>query len=252
MAEREPLDVIDAIFSTPAMRYLKTDPIPDEIIWAILDAAIRAPSGTNTQRWGWMVVKDQETKNEIAKIYRDTWARANRIVGHGPERTRDEEFTANKKVEFGAANYNSVEHLADHFEYAPVLIVPFMIQSGLRPGDDPDAPPVVRPFQGSPLMGGSIYQAVQNMQLAARAYGIGSTYTSVANTEEHEPRMKELLGLPINTRTMCIIPLGYPLDVDELAEVGASPARARFFRPNRIPIDQVTHWDKFGDQRDRE
>ena len=199
-----------------------------------------------------MVVKDQETKNEIAKIYRDTWARANRIVGHGPERTRDEEFTANKKVEFGAANYNSVEHLADHFEYAPVLIVPFMIQSGLRPGDDPDAEPVVRPFQGSPLMGGSIYQAVQNMQLAARAYGIGSTYTSVANTEEHEPRMKELLGLPVNTRTMCIIPLGYPLDVDELAEVGASPARARFFRPNRIPVDEVTHWDKFGEQRERE
>ena len=48
----------EAIHSTPARRYLKTDPIPDDVLWTILDAAIRGPSGGNSQGWGWVVVTD--------------------------------------------------------------------------------------------------------------------------------------------------------------------------------------------------
>ena len=261
MTERESIDVLEAIHSTPAMRYLKTDPIPDEILWAILDAAIRAPSGANTQMWGWMVVRDPEVKSKIAVLYRDGWSRANRIVGDGAARTRDEDFTANKKNSFGAANYNSVEYLADNFQNAPVLIVPVMVQEGLRPGDKrgdatgvkrQSADEEVKPYEArGSLGGGSIYGAVQNLQLAARAFGVGSTYTSVANSDTHEPEMRALLGLPVNTRTMCIIPLGYPLSADELAEVGASPARGRFFKPKRIPIEEVTHWEQWGAQQER-
>ena len=59
MPDREPLDVLDAIHSTRAMRYLKPDPIPDDLLWAILDAAIRGPTGGNTQGWGWVVVSSE-------------------------------------------------------------------------------------------------------------------------------------------------------------------------------------------------
>jgi nitroreductase len=251
MTEREPLDVLEAIHSTPAMRYLKRDPIPDEVVWEILDAAIRAPSGTNTQRWGWIVVRDPAVKSKIAELYRDGWRRANRIEGDGAERTRDDNFASNKKGIFGTANYNSVEYLADHFQDAPVLIIPVSVQGGVS-YEDPGAVPEVRPFQATgSLGGGSIYGAVQNLQLAARAFGVGTTYTSVANSETHEPAMRALLGLPENTRTMAIIPLGYPLTAEELAPIGASPARARFFKPRRIPIEEVTHWEQWGAQQER-
>jgi nitroreductase len=65
--------LIEGLYSTPARRYLSKKPIPDEIIWKILDAAIRGPSGGNKQGWIWIVVKDQNTKNEIASWYLKTW-----------------------------------------------------------------------------------------------------------------------------------------------------------------------------------
>ena len=250
MPDRESLDVLEAIYSTPAMRYLKTDPIPNEVVLAILDAAIRAPSGANTQMWGWMVVRDQAVKDKIAEFYRDGWRRANRVEGDGAERTRDENFASNKKGVFGTANYNSVEYLADHFQDAPVLIIPVAVQGGVS-YDDPGAAPAVQPFRATGALGGaSIYGAVQNLQLAARAFGVGSTYTTVANSDAHDPEMRALLGLPENTRTMCVIPLGYPLSAEELTAVGASPARARFFKPKRRPVEEVTHWEQWGVQEE--
>ena len=47
----EPLPVLDALHSTPARRYLSSEAIPDEIIWALLDAAVRGPTGGNQQGW---------------------------------------------------------------------------------------------------------------------------------------------------------------------------------------------------------
>ena len=54
----ESLPVLDALHSTPARRYLSAEPVPDEVVWAVLDAAIRGPSGGNVQGWGWVVVTD--------------------------------------------------------------------------------------------------------------------------------------------------------------------------------------------------
>ena len=64
MADHEPLDVLEAIHSTPARRYLKSGPIPDDVLWTILDAAIRGPSGGNSQGWGWVIVTDAEVNAE--------------------------------------------------------------------------------------------------------------------------------------------------------------------------------------------
>ena len=64
-ADEQPLTVLEALHSTPARRYLAPDPIPDDVLWAILDAAIRGPSGGNTQHWGWVVVTDQQVKDRV-------------------------------------------------------------------------------------------------------------------------------------------------------------------------------------------
>ena len=207
---REPLDVIDAIFSTRAMRYLKPDPIPDDALWAILDAAIRGPSGGNRQAWGWVVVRDAETKRRIAAWYREGWAAS---YGHD----REEQL---RNAALGPANYLSAEHLAQHIEEAPVWVFP-----------------VLRGLDWTWMgVGSSVYGAVQNLMLAARAYGIGSTLTTMYRS--HEDDVRRLLGIPDDARTMCLIPLGYP-------------ARGSFSTPRRQPVDEVVHWDTWGTQRPR-
>jgi len=67
MTTRDPIDVVDAIFSTRSMRYLMPDPIPGDVIWDLLDAAIRGPTGGNMQQWAWIVVTDRDKKRAIAE-----------------------------------------------------------------------------------------------------------------------------------------------------------------------------------------
>src|SRR6201985_3926903 len=75
-ATGEPLSAREALHSPPSRRYLAPDPIPDDVLWDILDAAIRGPSGGNAQHWGWVVVTDQEVKDRVAAWYRDNWQAA--------------------------------------------------------------------------------------------------------------------------------------------------------------------------------
>src|SRR3954454_3560562 len=65
------MDIAEALYTTRAMRRVKPDPIPDEVQQRILDAAIRAPSGGNTQNWRFLLVDDPATKARIGPLYRD-------------------------------------------------------------------------------------------------------------------------------------------------------------------------------------
>src|SRR5687768_5476098 len=72
-AKGAPMDVFEVINTTRAMRRLKPDPVPDELVWKVLDAAIRAPSGGNRQPWNFIVIRDDETKKKIAEWYLEAW-----------------------------------------------------------------------------------------------------------------------------------------------------------------------------------
>lgn len=213
--EAEPLPVLDALHSTPARRYLSADPIPDEVIWAILDAAVRGPSGGNQQAWGWVVVTDPAIKAQVAQWYREGWTAA-----YG---SRREEILAAPpgSGRLSPRSFLGAEHLAHHLEDAPVWIFP-----------------VLRNAAGaaSPRLGASIYGAVQQLMLAARAYGVGSTLTTLY--VGHEDDVRELLGLPADALTMGLIPLGYP-------------ARGRWAQPKRRPLKEVVHWNQWGEARHR-
>jgi len=207
MPDREPLDVLEAIHSTPARRYLSSDPIPDEVLWEILDAAIRGPTGGNSQGWGWVVVTDPEVKRQIQQWYLEGW---NRAYG-----SRREEIMADPEGGgLGHRNFLSAEYLANHLADAPVWIIPVQRNAG-----------------SNPRAGSSVYGAVQNLMLAARAHGIGATLTTLY--AGHEDDVKQLLGLPDDAMTMGLIPLGYP-------------ARGRWAQPKRRPVDEVTHWGRWG------
>jgi nitroreductase len=213
MTKPEELPVLEALHSTPARRYLSTEPISDEVLRAILDAAVRAPTGGNQQSWAWIVVRDQAIKDRIAGWYREGWDRA-----YG---SRREQILAAEPSADGMSkrSFLGAEHLATHLAEAPVWIIP-----------------VLRHAAGStnPLLGSSIYGAVQHLSLAARAYGIGSTLTTLY--AGHEDDVRELLGLPEDARTMALVPLGYP-------------SRGRWAQPKRRPLEDVVHWDGWDSSR---
>ncbi len=209
------LTALEALHSTPARRYLAPDPIPDDVLWAILDAAIRGPSGGNSQGWGWVVVTDREVKDQVAAWYRVNWENA-----YG--RRREDILAGRAEAGLTPRGFLGAEHLAQHLEEAPVWVFPVLRQAA-------DAT--------SPKVGSSIYGAVQQLMLAARAYGIGSSLTTLYFG--HEDELRELLGLPDDALTMALIPLGYP-------------AQGRWAEPKRRPVAEVVHWDRWGSLRARE
>ena len=113
------LSLLEGIHSTPSRRYLSEELIDDEIIWNIIDAAIRGPSGGNKQDWGWIVIKDKNTKNQIAKLYLESW---NKSYGN----RRDSILNNLDNDALGPRNFLSAEHLANHITHAHVWIVPIL------------------------------------------------------------------------------------------------------------------------------
>jgi nitroreductase len=213
----QPLTVLDALHSTPARRYLAADPIPDDVLWDILDAAIRGPSGGNTQLWGWVVVTDQQVKDRVAAWYRDNWeaaygSRREQILSAPPD-TTGEGLTPR--------GFLGAEHLAHHIQDAPVWVFPVLRHAA-------DAT--------SPRVGSSVYGAVQQLCLAARAHGIGTSLTTLYGG--HEDELRELLGLPPDALTMALIPMGYP-------------AKGRWAQPRRRPVEDVVHWGRWDSKRPR-
>ena len=209
------LDVFEALHSTPARRYLSKKDIPDKIIWELLDAAIRAPSGGNSQGWNWIILKDQEKKNQISE-----WYREGLHLAYGKRRQAIMDRSDSSDT-LGPRNYLSAEYLANHIQEAPIWII-----GTLRNTSD----------SKNPRAGSSIYGAVQNLMLAARAYGIGSTLTTLY--AGHQKDVKDLLGIPDDATTMALIPLGYP-------------DRGKWSQPKRQAVEEVTYWDSWGSVNER-
>ena len=195
--------------STPSglSRRFTDDPVSDEVIQRILEAGgVRAPSGRNTQPWRFIVIRDAAIKQKIGDYYR----RACEEAGIGQEPIPG----LSRKVN------ESVTHLALHMGDAPVLI----LVCCEYPTEDAAGSSTL-------LTGSSIYPAVQNLLLAARALGLGTALTTVHSMFEDE--IKALLGIPPNVQTVALIPLGYP-----------SPEE-RFGGSRRRPVSEVTHLDRW-------
>ncbi len=203
------MDFFDVTNTQRAMRRLKPDPISEADLWKLLDTAIMAPSGGNLQPWNFVVVRDPEKKRKIGEWYLEAWEKS-----YGPAR---EAMMADPAR---ARTYNSADHLARHLAEVPVLVL-----ATLRRG----------PIPLDAIAGASIYPAVQNLMLAARALGLGTTLTTLHKL--HERDVKELLGIPENVETMALIPIGIP--------------RGKFGTPSRMPAEKVVFWDSWSETRPR-
>ena len=202
------ISLFDAIRTQRAIRRFTDDPVPDDAIQTILEAATRAPSGANRQPWYFLVIRDAETKRRIGEWYLDGWN-----VAYGNTQPGDG---------ISSTVYQSADDLAHHMGEAPVLIMACMDRG--TGGMDP-----------SPITAGaSIYPAVQNMLLAARALGLGTALTTLHR--RHEDEVRQLLDIPDNVETAALIPVGYPAEGEH------------FGGSRRKPVSEVTYHDRWGQQ----
>jgi nitroreductase len=206
--------LFEVMFSTRSIRRLKPDPIPDDVIYKILDAGIRAPSGGNNQHWRFLVVKDPQVKQQVQKVYQKGWTEVQAMYQNRPVPTHMEEGKFRRLM-------GSAAHLAAHLAEAPVLIIACLKERLM---------PAHIAAKLSRLSGSSIYPAVQNMLLACRALGLGATLTTVCSLYDDE--LRPILNLPDDISTYALLPVGYPY--------------GKFGSVQRMAVEEVTCLDRWG------
>jgi nitroreductase len=204
------MDVLEALYTTRAMRRVTEEPIPERVQALILDAAVRAPSGGNTQGWRFLLVDDPDVQSRLAPIYRNcmdmVWEHVYRDrfaqAEAAPNDPENAQFLRIKR---------SADHAADHFGDFPLLLFGFV--------------------QGDPT-GGSIYPAAWSAMLAARSQGVGSSLTSALMFRNDE--VLELLGVPTDEGWImaCCVTFGYPTGRWGVAE--------------RRPVEEVSFRNRWG------
>jgi nitroreductase len=205
-----------------ALRRLKPDPVPDELIEKIVDAGVRAPTGSNLQNWRFFVIKDAERRRRIGDIYRASMEIAGRAyMNRKPPVHMTKE---RQKTMLSAAT-----HLAEHFGEVPVLILAWL---QFTPDQENPNLPIDQMPTFLRLTGSSIFPAVQNMIVAASALGLGTVLTTVLAYKEEE--MRKILGAPADMRLFAALPIGYPVE-----GYGHGPVR-------RLPLRDVTYLDNYG------
>jgi nitroreductase len=220
------IDAIEALMTTRAIRRFTDEPVTDDEITICLRAAQQAPSGGNVQPQQYVVVTDPDTRAAVAQWYRASFDRYERSL---PDASafRDEAAASSWRKTRAASR-----HLADHVEDAPAIV--FFLQP-IIPWTPSDA-------EGPMDIGrldASVYPAVQNFCVAARALGIGTSLTTVIRI--HAAETLEVLGVPANDdgsplyEIAACIPMGRPA-----GRFGVAP---------RKPASAVTHWNTFGNRR---
>ena len=191
----------ETMFTQRAIRRFRPEPIPDADLHDILEAAIRAPNGGNTQPWHFLVIKDPDLRFKFAELYHEAWW----------AKRRDQGIMGPQDLPPGKNSMRSAMRLADQIGQAPVIVLLCATAQGAGPM-------------------ASVIPAAQNLLLAATAFGIGGTITTLhADVEE---RVHKLLGIPDSAQVVYCLPLGYP--------------RGTFGPVQRKPLSEVCSYDRWG------
>ena len=188
----EDIGLFEAIYSQRAVRHLKPDPVPEAVLIQLIEAAVKAPSGGNSQPWKFLIIRDEGIKRRIGHYYRQSWEKV-----YGAQSSSPPPLAPRVR--------RSATYLAENMHLAPALILACIEHNG-----------------GPTSMGrgASIYPAVQNILLATRGLGLGSALTTLHKGFEDE--VKALLNIPDNVETAALLPIGYISEGD-----GYGPTRRR-------------------------
>jgi nitroreductase len=205
------VNIDEALYTTRAMRRVRPDPVPLDVQAKMLDAAIRAPTGGNSQNWRFLLVDDHQVIARIGPLYRHSIEQLWQTVYADRLAAAAEDPGATESVEMVKVQ-RSAQWLADHFEQVPLFLFGFV------PADP---------------TGSSIFPAVWSAQLAARAEGIGSCLTVVLGFF-HPDEVLEILDVPRDEHWVmaCCVSFGYPTGT-----WGVAPRR---------PVHQVSYRNQWG------
>lgn len=188
----------DAMYTLRAIRRQRPDPLPAEDLETILDAARQAPNGGNMQPWHFLVVTDPDLRAQFAPLYHEAWwAKRNDSGWYSPDDLPEA--------------YKGAMKLADEIGNSPALIFVCALVKGAAAAQ-------------------SIIPSVQNLLLAARCLGIGSTITTLHPSVDE--RVHALFDIPDSAQVVYCLPLGYP--------------KGNFGPVSRKPLSVVTSYDMWG------
>jgi nitroreductase len=187
-------------------------PVPLELVRESIEIALQAPSGSNQQGWHWMVVTDAGLRRQIGDYYRRSYERYS--VG----REKRSAHLSEERRAVGSRVASSADHLAEVMGDVPVHVI-----ACITVGDE-------LPAGNQAGLWGSLLPAAWSYQLAARARGLGSAWTTLHLPFEKE--IGELLGIPPQVRQGVLLPTAY--------------FTGETFRPApREPLEKVLHLDRW-------
>ncbi len=227
------IGLLEGLATTRAIRRYLPDPIPEQDLATILWHAGRAPSGSNRQKFRFLVLRDgpgaKQAKALLGETFRAGWKEKSRTDGYdaadggaddaasgstggatgSPDSATDSPDTPTARMA------RTMQHFVDNFEQAPVVVLACLVR--YRPATHTE--------------GASVYPAVQNLLLAARALGYGGVITGWHGAVE--PELRQLLGIPEDVAIHAVIPLGKPAGRH-------GPVRRR-------PLSEIVYDDHWGD-----
>lgn len=206
------MGIFEAIYNCRAMRRLKPDPVPEELILKLIDAANRAPTGSNTQAMRWIVVRDPAQRAKLAELNK---VAVEAYVGPSSGRTISRPHMSDDQEE---RLLRSVMWQADHMAEIPVLVIACM-QFGEPVG-----------ASGAGRGSGSVWPGVQNLLRAARALELGAAPTTLGLTDR--AAVRKVLALPDDVEAYALVPVGFPM--------------GRFGPVRRLPVSDTVSWDRWG------
>jgi len=179
----EDIGLLEGLRTTRAIRRLKPDPVPIELVRKVCEAGTFAPSGGNRQPWFFVAVTDEAKRHQIADFYQSTFReyivpaiKAALEPGYPPAKAR---------------NMKAAIYLAEHLHEVPVLL---FIAGWTRRGQPQSQ---------------ALFPAIQNILLACRAVGLGASLTTAHRA--HGEEIDQLIGLhPEKTPSIAMLPIGWP------------------------------------------
>jgi nitroreductase len=201
-------DLVEAMTTQRAIRRLRSDPVPDDVLLRMLRLAVKAPTGSNQQNWEFVVVRDPNVKAALGK--------QNRRVALPYLRLGGIVMRNNEKMQ---RVRKATRWQAEHWDEIPVLVIPCL--RGI-------SWPLPWIYKSSRY--GSIYPAIQNLLLAARAEGLGAALTTFPLWNRVAAR--RILKLPLNVEPIACIPIGWP--------------SGKYGPTSRKPVEELTHLDRYG------
>jgi nitroreductase len=182
-------------------------PVDNQLLLDCIDLAEQAPSGGNLPSRRWIIVRDQQVKDELGELYRDS---ALAMMSAAAERLRGSGGPAERVMASSA-------FLAEHLAEVPAIVIPTIY--GRHDGS------------GRPGLFDSVIQAAWSFCLALRARGLGTTWVTAALQDT--ARVKEILQIPEDMTEIALFPVAWTKGTE-------------FRRAPRAPAREITYFDRFG------